>query len=258
MTTLRLSGAQELSLNSVVAKRSAPVAVVADAEAHALPDISEELRLLSEISEELRRDVHGMLGIPIDAIDMDGVLSRIYTAAATARPLWISTPNLDFLSSSRSDSEFRQSLLLSDLCVPDGMPIVWISRTLGIPIKRRIAGADIFAMLKKRPTPHLTTFLFGGAEGIAALASRRINQEKCGLSCVGTLYPGFRPVEDMSGSAIIETINRSEALILAVGLSAKKGQPWLLRNRDRLTIPIRASLGRPSIFRPGLWRALQA
>lgn len=241
MTTLRLSEAQELSLNGGVSKRSPTVTVVNAAEAHALPDMP----------GELRRDVHGMLGIPIDATDVDGVLARIYAAASTATPLWISTLNLDFLASSRSDPEFRESLLLSDLCVPDGMPVVWISRLLGIPIKRRIAGADIFAMLKMRMAPRLTTFLFGGAEGIAARASERINAEKSRLVCVGTHYPGFVPIDEMSGPAVIETINLSGADILAVGLPARKGQPWLLRNRDRLTIPVRASLGATLNFQAG-------
>lgn len=241
MTTLRLSEAQELLLNGVVNMRSPTVTVVAGAKPH----------VLSDITKELWRDVHGMLGIPIDATDMDGVLARIYTAASTATPLWISTVNLDFLASSRSDPEFRKSLLLSDLCVPDGMPIVWISRLLGIPIKRRIAGADIFAMLKMRMAPRLTTFLFGGAEGIAARASQRINEEKSRLVCVGTHYPGFVPIEEMSGPAVIETINLSGAHILAVGLPARKGQPWLMRNRDRLTIPVRASLGATLNFQAG-------
>lgn len=240
MAMSRLGGAAAFSLEGLVTGRSASVAAIADQESVALSDLS-----------ELRRDVHGVLGIPIDAMDMDGVLARIYAASASATPLWMSTPNLDFLAASRLDPEFRESLLLSDLCVPDGMPIVWISRLLGIPINRRIAGADIFARLKQRVTPRLTAFLFGGAEGIAERASQRINQEQCGLTCVGTHYPGFVPIEEMSGSAVIESINRSGALILAVGLPASKGQPWLLRNRDRLTIPVRASLGATLNFQAG-------
>lgn len=241
MTTLRLSDAKGMSLSGVVDKRSATVTVITGAEPH----------VPSDISEELRRDVHGILGIPIDATEMNGVLARIHTAATTAKPLWISTPNLDFLASSRSDPEFRESLLMSDLCVPDGMPIVWISRLLGIPIKRRITGADIFTMLKMRMAPRLTTFLFGGAEGIAEQASQRINHENTRLVCVGTHCPGFGPIEEMSGSSVIEAINLSRADILAVGLPARKGQPWLMLNRDRLTIPVRASLGATLNFQAG-------
>lgn len=241
MTMSRPGGATAFSLEGRVTGRPTPVGIVAGPEAKAV----------SNSSDELRRDVHGVLGIPIDAIDMDGVLARIYGATAAATPLWISTPNLDFLACSRSDVEFRESLLLSDLCVPDGMPIVWISRLLGIPIRRRIAGADIFATLKQRVAPGVTAFLFGGADGIAERASRRINQEKGGLTCVGTHYPGFGTIEEMSGSSVIETINLSRAHILAIGLPARKGQPWLLRNRDRLTIPVRASLGATLNFQAG-------
>ncbi|MFX9722047.1 WecB/TagA/CpsF family glycosyltransferase, partial [Acinetobacter baumannii] len=68
---------------------------------------------------------------------------------------------------------------------------------------------------------------------------------------MGTHYPGFVPIDEMSGPAVIETINLSGADILAVGLPARKGQPWLLRNRDRLTIPVRASLGATLNFQAG-------
>ena len=40
-------------------------------------------------------------------------------------------PNLNFLTTSRTDPKFRESLLISDLCTADGMPIVWLARMLG-------------------------------------------------------------------------------------------------------------------------------
>ena len=102
--------------------------------------------------DDLSREVYCILGIPIDAIEMPAVLRSIDAAAATRAPFVISTPNLNFLVNSQTDPEFRESLLLSDLCPPDGMPIVWIARLLGIPIKKRIAGSDIFEALKSRPS----------------------------------------------------------------------------------------------------------
>src|SRR5262245_11078841 len=90
------------------------------------------------------RDVYCVLGMPIDAIDMATVLHRIEAAAASRAPFLISTPNLNFLVNSRSDPEFRESLLDSDLCPADGMPIVWIAWLTGVPIKERISGSDIF------------------------------------------------------------------------------------------------------------------
>ena len=102
------------------------------------------------LPDDLSRDVYGILGIPVDAIDVLGVLHRIEEAVANGKSFLISTPNLNFLVSSQTDVEFRKSLLMSDLCPVDGVPIVWIARLLGIPINRRVAGSDIFEALKSR------------------------------------------------------------------------------------------------------------
>ena len=91
-------------------------------------------------------------------------------------------------------------MLDSDLCPADGMPIVWIARLIGVPIKQRVSGSDIFDALKMpdRHRRRLKLFLFGGAEGVAAAAAARLNAAPSGLSCVGALAPGFGSVEAMS------------------------------------------------------------
>ena len=57
------------------------------------------------------------------------------------------------------------------------MPIIWIARLLGIPIKRRIAGSDIFEALKTRPDAErpLKIFVFGGTEHVVSTLSQRLN-----------------------------------------------------------------------------------
>src|SRR4029077_1542805 len=113
---------------------------------------------------DLSRDVHCVLGLPIDVIDLPTSLQRIRLAAAGTSPFLLSTPNLNFLVNARTDGAFRESVQVSDLCPPDGMPIVWIARLLGIPIKERVAGSDIFDALRldTSASPPLRVFLFGG------------------------------------------------------------------------------------------------
>jgi len=203
--------------------------------------------------DDLAREVYGILGIPLDIVDMGTALHRIRSAVATRTPFLVSTANLNFLITSQFDTEFRMSLLHSDLCTADGMPIVWVARLLGIPIRERVAGADIFAALKTTiaPTNRLKVFFFGGAEHVAATACKNVNSESCGVSCVGSFYPGFTPVDDMSLDAVIEKVNSSRADFLAVALGAVKGQAWLLRNHDRIQIPVRAHLGAAINFEAG-------
>jgi N-acetylglucosaminyldiphosphoundecaprenol N-acetyl-beta-D-mannosaminyltransferase len=204
-------------------------------------------------SDDLSREVYGVLGIPVDVIDMAKVLRRIKIAAAATAPFLISTANLNFLVTSRSDAEFRESLLRSDLCTADGMPIVWIARLLGVPIKERIAGSDIFESLKfmQDRTRRLKVFLFGGPEGVAAAACKKLNVEPGCITCAGSFYPGFCTVDEMSTDAILDHINSSNADFLIAALGAIKGQAWLLRNHDHLQIPVRVHLGAALNFQAG-------
>jgi N-acetylglucosaminyldiphosphoundecaprenol N-acetyl-beta-D-mannosaminyltransferase len=182
---------------------------------------------------------------------MATVLRRIEAAADRKTPFLISTPNLNFLVNSRSGAEFRESLLDSDLCPADGMPIVWIARLIGVPIKERISGADIFEALKDCCARPLSVFLFGGPQGVAAAAAGALNGVPSGLRCVGSLDPGYGTVDEMSRDDVIETINSSDADFLSVSLGAKKGQQWLQRNHRWLTVPIRAHLGATINFQAG-------
>ena len=202
------------------------------------------------------RLVIGGLGLPIDAVNLVTVVQRIEGAAVNRATLLISTPNLNFLVSSLSDPEFRESLLDSDLCPPDGAPIVWIAQLLGLPIKERVAGSDLLDRLRAGGTGirRLAIFLFGGAKGVAAAAAARLNAEADGLNCVGTMDPGFCEVGEMSQDHVMDAVNSSGADFLVLSLGAKKGQLWLQRNHHRLTIPIRAHLGAAVNFQAGLIR----
>jgi N-acetylglucosaminyldiphosphoundecaprenol N-acetyl-beta-D-mannosaminyltransferase len=206
-------------------------------------------------TSDLARDVYCVLGMPIDAADMVAALDKIDEAAKKGQPTLISTANLNFLTNSLTDFEFRDSLLRSDFCTADGMPIVWLARLLGLPIRQRVSGADILDELRaKSGHRKLKVFFFGGADGIASSARRILNGENRGLTCVGTLNPGFGSIEEMSSSAIIAAINASNADFLIVALGAAKGQAWLLHNHHRLRVPVRAHLGAALNFQAGALR----
>ena len=203
-------------------------------------------------SDDLSRDVYGVLGMPIDAVDLDAVVRQLGAVMVRDVPFLMSPPNLNFLVTSQINPEFRESLLRSDLCAVDGVPIVWISRLLGVPIRMRVAGSDIFDSLKAEKSRPAKVFLFGGAEGVGETASKVLNAQSNGVVCVGSLYPGYVSVEEMSTKAIIDTINASGAGFLVVSLGAQKGQSWLLHNHHRLQIPVRSHLGAAINFQAGL------
>jgi N-acetylglucosaminyldiphosphoundecaprenol N-acetyl-beta-D-mannosaminyltransferase len=208
---------------------------------------------VTSVIQGLSRRVYCVLGMPLDAVDMDGALAWAGKAALSGRPCLLSTPNLNFLVNSQTKNEFRDSLLLSDLSIADGMPLIWIAKLLGLPIRSRVAGSELFDLMirQRRKGRKIKIFFFGGGDGVAEKAAEAMNASSDGVRCVGTLNPGFGTIEDMSSAAIIERINASGADFLVVALGAQKGQEWLLRNHDRLKIPLRAHLGACMNFQAG-------
>jgi N-acetylglucosaminyldiphosphoundecaprenol N-acetyl-beta-D-mannosaminyltransferase len=205
-----------------------------------------------EAPDDLARQIYCIIGLPIDAVEMTDVVQRIEGAAARTTPFLISTVNVNFLAISQTDSAFKDAILRSDLCIVDGMPVVWIARLMDLPIRRRVAGSDVFAAMKSQPfATNLKLFLFGGDEGVADAAARAINQRTASVQCVGSIYPGLGNLDEMSRTEIIDQINASGANFLVVSLGAQKGQHWLLRNHSRLQVPIRTNFGAVVNFEAG-------
>lgn len=222
------------------------------------PDITTDLHNHCDNSpesatEDISRRVYCVLGMPLDAFDMDSALKTAGDAALQRKPYLLSTPNLNFLINTLTNGNFRESVLLSDMSITDGMPLVWIAKLLGLPIRNRVAGSELFEkMVQQSPAARpIKVFLFGGAEGVAENAAAAINASSKGVECVGTLNPGFGSIEDISSDVIIEKINASGADFLVVALGAQKGQEWLLRNHDRLKPALRAHLGASMNFQAG-------
>jgi N-acetylglucosaminyldiphosphoundecaprenol N-acetyl-beta-D-mannosaminyltransferase len=199
-------------------------------------------------SPDFNRNVHCLLGLPFDVIGLAGAVAQVEQAVILRKPLFISTPNLNFLVASQTDTSFRDSVIHSELSLADGMPIVWLARLLNVPISERVAGSSLFEALRRRPvsphTPAVTVFFFGGPDGVAKIAGDRLNQTSAAtMPCVGSQSPGFGSVQDMSDEATLSQINGSGADFVVVSLGARKGQAWIEHNRASLQAPVISHLG---------------
>jgi N-acetylglucosaminyldiphosphoundecaprenol N-acetyl-beta-D-mannosaminyltransferase len=211
------------------------------------PDEAARLRHRADFS----RPLACILGLPFDLVDVAQAVRRIRAAAFGGERCFVSTPNLNFAMNARNDPAFRGSVLRSDLSLVDGMPLVWIGRLMGLPLRERVSGADVFEALQAHDGPAIKVYLFGGPPGAAELACKAINRRGGGVHCVGFDPAGFDGIESMSGDDRIERINRSGASFVLVSLGAGKGQAWIERNAARLTAPVLSHLGAVVNFAAG-------
>ena len=189
------------------------------------------------------RPVRCILGIPVDAVSTEDARRIVEGAVERGERCFISTPNLNFLVSSMSDTEFRNSVIRSDLSLPDGQPLVWLARFLGCPVVERVAGASLFEQLRERCQQKLRLYIFGGPDGAAERAASKVNQQGGPLLCAGAESPVYGSVQDLSQDEYISRINDSKADFLVVSLGAKKGQAWIEENLDRIQVPVVSHLG---------------
>ncbi len=195
--------------------------------------------------DDFDRLVVCLAGLPFDAVTMAEAVAQVRAAADARRPCFLSTPNLNFLIACQGDAAFRDSVINSELSITDGMPLVWMARLLGLPIRERVAGSGLFDAIwrdasGRRP---LSVYFFGGPDGVAERACEVINATPSGFRAVGFECPGFGSVEDMSGEKTIASINASGADFVLVALGARKGQAWIERNRAQISAPVISHLG---------------
>jgi N-acetylglucosaminyldiphosphoundecaprenol N-acetyl-beta-D-mannosaminyltransferase len=189
------------------------------------------------------RDVHCILGLPFDALDLSQAQATVTSTINTGHRCFLSTPNLNFLIGCLDDEQFRNSVIHSDMSLADGMPLIWIARLLGIPVTTRVAGSTLFERLRQQTSLSIKVFFFGGPDGVAEKAGTVLNNENKGMHCVGTVSPGFGTIDEMSSAALIDKINVSNPDFLVVALGAKRGQAWIENNLHRLNVPVVSHLG---------------
>ena len=195
---------------------------------------------------ELNRDVWCILGLPFDAVDMKLTIEKIHDSIQNQQPCFLSTPNLNFLVASQKQAAFRESVIQSDLSIADGMPLIWMAKFLGLPLNERVPGSGLIENLNTVGTTEdkkIKVFFFGGMEGIAEKACTVLNSLGRQMLCVGSYYPGFGSVDDMSKDSVLDEINSCGPDFVIVSLGAKKGQEWIINNRDKINAPVISHLG---------------
>jgi len=206
-------------------------------------------------------DISVVLGIPIDNLTMDetveGIFSLIEEYERDGRPRQVATVNVDFLVQTFAwrqrgirHPELLHVLRRADLVTADGMPIVWTSKLLGVPLKGRVTGSDLLPRLVEEAAKRKRTIFFlGGREDVAQQAAEVLKKSFPGLQVAGVCSPYVHiEGEDLASMEdddrpIVDMINASGADLLLIGLGNPKQELWFERNKERLKVPVSIGIG---------------
>jgi N-acetylglucosaminyldiphosphoundecaprenol N-acetyl-beta-D-mannosaminyltransferase len=183
-----------------------------------------------------------ILDLPVDAITYAEWLDLIdHWVKNTTTARHVCTINPEFMMIARQDVNFRNILNRADLCVPDGVGLLWAARRRGHPLPERVTGSDGVPKIAERAA--LTgwrLFFLGAAPGVADKAADILYTRYPGLSIVGIHSGSPAPDEE---DAIVQMVNDSGADILFVAYGAPEQDKWIARNLPRLQVKMAMGVG---------------
>jgi len=196
-----------------------------------------------------------VLGIPFHNVTMEETVNLIEEQIHEGGFHQIATANVDFLRNAIADERLRSTLCSCDVIIPDGMPVVWISRLLGAPLKERVAGIDLVSRLAQRSAEQgYGVFLLGSSEVRSQIAAHTLTQRYPGLRIVGRYSPPPTQLDKMDHEDILRRIEAARPDILLVAFGNPKQEQWLAMHRDRLKVPVCIGVGGTLDAISGSWR----
>ncbi len=183
-----------------------------------------------------------ILSVPVDAVTYSQWLAMIgqwVKSAASARH--VCTVNPEFLMIAQHDPNFFNILNRADLCVPDGVGLLWAAKHLGHELPERVTGSDGLPRIAERAAVEgWRLFFLGAGPEVAQKAADVLVERHPALQIVG-IYEGSPAPEEED--AIIERINASAADILFVAYGAPVQDKWIARNLPRLQVRMAMGVG---------------
>ncbi|PZD74275.1 N-acetylglucosaminyldiphosphoundecaprenol N-acetyl-beta-D-mannosaminyltransferase [Acaryochloris thomasi RCC1774] len=183
-------------------------------------------------AEPPRRQV---IGISINPLSLSQHVNLILGWATQNESRAVYVANVHMLMEARWNPDFRQVLHAADLVTPDGMPLVWMLRLLGIYDQERVAGMDLLRELCVGSQSRSIGVLFlGSSAQILAKMRQRLDIEYPSLNIVGMDPLPFRPLTPSEDRDLINKINQSKAGLLLLSLGCPKQEKWIAAHRGRV------------------------
>ncbi len=181
--------------------------------------------------------------------------------AQTGDKAYVVKPYSEFMPSAAHDARLRDILNRADLCLADGIGILWAAHYLSLPggplralaqlplsmaamtlnprsarraLKENMAGVDLtWEMLARLDEAGSRVFLLGGTEEEVQGTRRRIEARFSNLTIVGVQNGYFEDNE-----RIVELINDDRPQALLVALGFPRQEEWMVENLPHLNINV--------------------
>jgi len=216
--------------------------------------MKEQKEIITEDRKLTSIDMVRILNITVNNLGMNEALLKIENLVRFGMNCYVLTPNVDHIVRLETDIEFREIYEHASLILPDGKPLIWISKIYGTQLKEKISGSDLFPRVcELAADKSFSVFFLGAAEGVAAKAAANLQKKYPRLVIAGTYspLPGFEsdPVELEN---IFTHVKQAKADILILGLGCPKQEKFFYKYKEFLNVPLALHFGASFDFEAGI------
>lgn len=172
--------------------------------------------------------------VPLDLGDIRSAAGYVLQRARKKKPGYVCVANVHMFMEALDDPVFCSVMRQAVRVVPDGMPLAWLLRRIGMKGQPRIPGPDLMDVICRSAGKNgVSVGLVGGQTETLEDLKRNLMEKYPDLHIAYAFSPPFRELSTEEEEAIVRNCALSGAGVLFVGLGCPKQENWMARNSER-------------------------
>lgn len=180
-----------------------------------------------------------ILGQRVDFTTYDQSVEEILKLSNHGISSYICASNVHMIMESYDNKDFQNIINNANIVTPDGMPLVWVLKLLGIKRAERVYGPQLMIeVLKICAIKNIPIGLFGGRQEVINILVKKLPKQFNSLKITYAVSPPYRELTTSENYKTISDIKSSKCKVLFVGLGCPKQEKWMSENSSKLPIPL--------------------
>lgn len=176
-----------------------------------------------------------ILGMRVDATSYERAADQVIGWAKRGESRYVCVSTVHMVMEGHDQPAYQRIVNGADLVTPDGMPLVWGLRLLGLRGASRVYGPDLTPVVcAAAAEAGIPVGFYGGSPAVLEQMVARLRADYPALRVAYQHSPPFRPLTEAEAAAEIDAIRASGARILFVGLGCPKQERWMAERRGEI------------------------
>jgi N-acetylglucosaminyldiphosphoundecaprenol N-acetyl-beta-D-mannosaminyltransferase len=176
-----------------------------------------------------------VLGTRVDATSYEDASWRVVRWAQENRSACVCVAATHLIMETYDSAALRRGANGADLVTPDGRPLVWALKALGVKDVSQVRGTDLMThVIERAARENVPIGLYGGTSESLEVLIEVLEARFPGIQIACQIAPPFRPLTPEEDEAVTQEIVASGAGILFVGIGCPKQEKWMFEHKGSI------------------------